>query len=257
MHVCVEQELFQVNWENGRATMFFFFCFWYASSTLPEPQRCTDINDFHLQRRDNSAVSLISASIWVERGNDFCLWNAALKLCSRPCFRFMCDSNGTQLPSCRGSLALGWSCSLISHVPQEMISFCSWQWSLWLVSCRNSSFCKPTPRGCSPHVQVGPQRQLTASSAWHGATLRLCIFWVHRQDRKIPGHGASRAIMFGGVRVWADTHQKRSNLTIGISLVKAPFKPLNPGTPRVPIMEHPGGVQQRRLTSVPEFLFLL
>lgn len=44
-----------------------------ASSTLPEPQRCADISDFHLQQRGNSVVSLISATIWLERGDDFCL----------------------------------------------------------------------------------------------------------------------------------------------------------------------------------------
>lgn len=72
-------------------TIFFFFLFLSASSTLPEPQRCADISDFHLQQRGNSVVSLISATIWLERGDDFCLWNAALKLCSRPCFKFTCE----------------------------------------------------------------------------------------------------------------------------------------------------------------------
>lgn len=106
---------------------------------------------------------------------------------------------------------------------------------------------------------VGPSRQLVASWAWHGASLRLCIFWMHGQGRKNPGHEASKAIMFGGLRVLAEAYQKRSNLTIGISFVKAPLKPLNPGTPCVPIMEHPSGVQQRRFTStsVPEILFLV
>lgn len=95
MHVCVEQELFQVNWENGREldiVDYYFFCFWYASSTLPKLQKCTDISGFHLQRSGNSDVCLISASVWLESGNDFCLWNAALKLCSRPCLKVTCET---------------------------------------------------------------------------------------------------------------------------------------------------------------------
>lgn len=39
MHVCMEQELFHNNWENGRelynVDYYFFFCFWYTSSILP------------------------------------------------------------------------------------------------------------------------------------------------------------------------------------------------------------------------------
>lgn len=262
MHVCVEQELFQVNWENGREldiVDYYFFCFWYASSTLPKLQKCTDISGFHLQWSGNSDVCLISASIWLERGNDFCLWNAALKFCSRPCLKVTCER--VMAYTCLPAEA-HW---LWGH-PTVSSPVCLKQWFHFALGSEDSCWspagiaasANPSHEGALLYSCAGWSRRLVASSVWHGATLRLCIFWVHRQDRKNPGHGASKAIMFGRVRVLADAHQKRSNLTIGISFAKAPFKPLNPRPPYVPIMEHPSGVQQRfTSTSVLEILFLV
>lgn len=192
---------------------FFFFCFWYASPTLPEPQRCADISGFHLQWRGNSVVSLVSASIWLDRGNDFCLWNAALKLYSRSCFKFTCERVVAHscLPAEAHQL---WGDPAVSS-PMCLKQCFPSAWSLvGRAACANP-----------PHVGVLPLCRLVHQGSSWPAQHDMGPVWGCASfgctGRAGKTRGASKAIIFAGVRVLADAHQKRSNLTICESPIEA------------------------------------
>lgn len=178
-------------------------------------------------------MSLKSANIWLERGNDFWLWNAALKVCSRPCFEFPWER--VMAHSCLPAEALWlWANSAVSS-PK-----CLRPWFHFPLGSEDPgwSLGGGVAPAVPPHQGALPVGRASMEVA--GGQLSVARGHSeagHRQDRKNPGHGAAKAILFGGVRVFKDAHQKRRNLTIGNSLVKAPSEPLSPGTLSVPIME--------------------
>lgn len=211
-YLCMEEK-FHINWENGRelhnVDYYLFFCFWHASPTLSEPQRCADISGFHLQWRGNSDVSLVSASIWLDRGNYFCLWNAALKLCSRPCFKFTRERVMAHscLPAEPHQL---WGDPAVSS------PMCLKQWfpSAWFLA--GTAACANPPQKSADWSIKAARGQL--SMTWGQPE---AVHLLGAQAGQEKPNGASKAIMFGGVRVLADALQKRSNLTICESPIEA------------------------------------